>query len=414
MNAAGRPQITSPAEIGPLILKKLRWTLRRWSLKNIWYRVRLPYRRRRWRLENLRTSAGFVKDSAARLTNGPAIAFGEFSGSHGLSRAAAYDLASVRQRHSSVEIVDIGPYLRSGSLPALNFATPVENAYFLCQPDNYEAIFRLLPPEYLARAYRVGRWVWETPLFPEDWRFAERLVHEVWTTSEFCGQTFRTALGIPVSIVPYAVTVPVQPKIDMRARLQVSPDAFLGLAVMDIVSCPERKNPWDHVRAWQAAFGADPAKILIIKLRVGKRTRIVVDELKDLIGAADNVVIVTDELGHDEIAALHRAADIYISLHRSEGFGLNIYEALLLGTPTIATDWSANSEYGPNFPTYFPVKYELKPYRDWLGHYSDTKFRWASASVEDASRQLKECASAWARYGTRSMATRRARVRVDS
>ena len=72
-----------------------------------------------------------------------------------------------------------------------------------------------------------------------------------------------------------------------------------------------------------------PSKILVMKLRVGKRTRIVLDELRELIGGAKNVRILTANLSNEEIAALHHAADVYISLHRSEGFGLNIYELLL-------------------------------------------------------------------------------------
>ena len=161
---------------------------------------------------------------------------------HGLGRAATYDLELVHARHSSVEVVDIGPYLKNHNSSHLNFASHIENAYFLCQPDNYKRICRLLSPKDLAHVYRIGRWVWETPLFPEDWRFAERLVHEIWTPSEFCASTFRAALSTPVSVLYHAVTVPVNSAIDMRVRLGVPPHAFLGLAVMDIVSCPERRK----------------------------------------------------------------------------------------------------------------------------------------------------------------------------
>ena len=59
-----------------------RWALRRWTLKHVWYRARLPFRRRRWTAENVQTTKDFAKDPAARMTSGPAIAFGEFSGAH--------------------------------------------------------------------------------------------------------------------------------------------------------------------------------------------------------------------------------------------------------------------------------------------------------------------------------------------
>lgn len=358
-------------------LRAARWTLRRWTPKHIWYRTRLPFRRRRWTLENIERTKDFAKDPAARLTSGPAIAFGEFSGAHGLGRAATYDLEALRKRHATVRAIDIGPYLKGARLEPLDLEGPVENVYFLCQPDTFGTICRLLRPRDVAQAYRVGRWVWETPLFPESWRFAERLVHEVWTPSEFCAATFRAALDLPVRVVPHAVTAPPDPGIDMRARLGVARDAFMGLAVMDIRSCPERKNPWAHVRAWKAAYGDDPRCVLVMKLRVGKRTRVVLDELRELIGRAANIRLLVDEMTDDEIAALHHAADLYLSLHRSEGFGLNIYEALLLGKRVVATHWSANAEYGPRFPNYVGVPCRMTPYRDWTGHYADGSFEWA-------------------------------------
>lgn len=355
----------------------------------------MPIRRWRWRNEDRAATRAFGKDATIGPTDGPAIAFGEFSSRHGLGRAAAYDLELARQRHSHLELVDLASIAKAGAPRKLTFARPVENAYFLCQPDGYRLIAQATEPDFLARAYRIGRWVWETERFPESWRFAESLVHEVWAPSGFCARTFRGALKVPVRIVPHLVSTPPDPGIDMRARFGVAAEAFLGLAVMDIVSCPERKNPWDHIRTWRTAFADDDDKVLVMKLRVGKRTRLVLEELRELIGDADNVKIVVDELENDEIAALHRAADVYLSLHRSEGFGLNIYEALLLGKPTVATDWSANAEYGPGFANYHPVKYELRPYRDWLGHYSEGDFSWASADIADAARQLRQCASRW-------------------
>ncbi len=370
-------------------LRAARWTLRRWTPKHIWYRARLPVRRRRWTRENIERTSAFAKDPAARPTAGPAIAFGEFSGAHGLGRAAAYDLQALRARHTSVRSVDIGPYLEGAAVEPLDLGGPIENVYFLCQPDTYGTVCRLLRPETIARAYRVGGWVWETPRFPEAWRFAERLVHEVWTPSEYCAATFCAALDLPVRVVPYAVTAPPDPGLDMRARLGVARDAFMGLAVMDILPCPERKNPWAHVRAWQAAFGDDPAAVLVMKVRVGKRTRVVLDELRELIGGATNIRLAADEMSDDEIAALHHAADLYLSLHRAEGFGLNIYEALLLGKIVVAAHWSANAEYGPRFANYVGVPCRMTPYRDWMGQYVGGAFAWGEADARAASVLLR-------------------------
>jgi glycosyltransferase involved in cell wall biosynthesis len=175
----------------------------------------------------------------------------------------------------------------------------------------------------------------------------------------------------------------------MRARLGVAPDAFMGLAIMDIRSCPERKNPCAHVRAWKAAFGDDPACVLVMKLRVGRHTAMVLSELRELVGTSGNVLITAQDMSSDEIAALHRAADVFVSLHRAEGFGLNILESLLIEKDVVATHWSANAEYGPDFVRYRPVPVRLVQKRDWSGHYSYQNFAWSDPDLSTAAAHLR-------------------------
>jgi glycosyltransferase involved in cell wall biosynthesis len=126
-----------------------------------------------------------------------------------------------------------------------------------------------------------------------------------------------------------------------------------------------------------------------MKLRISKRTRIVSDELRELAKEAPNILFISADLDQLEIAALHRAADVYVSLHRSEGFGLNIYEALLLRKQVVATDWSANAEYGPRFETYNGVPYKLVPYEDWTSAYPDKNFSWAEPDEGRAALLLQ-------------------------
>jgi glycosyltransferase involved in cell wall biosynthesis len=370
-----------------------RWTVRRWSVKHFWRRMRLPVRRKRWAAELLRTAEPYGKSPNAKLTTGPAVVFGEFSGVHGLGRAATYDVAMLRERHLSLHLVDIRPYLDVEEPPRLDIPA-VENVYFFCQPDTFATVLKLLDPAAIAKAYRVGRWVWETPLLPREWAFGQNIVHEVWAPSAYCAEVFAAALDVPVTIIEHAVVPPPDPHIDMRARLSIPAAAFVGLSVMDIKSCPARKNPWAHIRAWRDAFHGSCDAVLVMKVRVGKRTRIVLDELEELIGDDNNIILLTEDLDNDEIAALFRSADVFLSLHRSEGFGLNILEALLLGKDVVATNWSANAEYGPRFPHYHGIKYKLVPYQDWTAHYQDKNFAWADpdhgAAVDALTTRFKD------------------------
>jgi glycosyltransferase involved in cell wall biosynthesis len=144
------------------------------------------------------------------------------------------------------------------------------------------------------------------------------------------------------------------------------------------------------VLAWKKAFNGQSNTVLVLKVRTSKRTRLVLRELEELLHPDKNVIFIDADYSEGEIAGLQHACDAFISLHRSEGYGLNIHEALLCGKITIATNWSANSEYGPAFPNYRGINYKLVPYRDWLAHYEEKRFCWAEADLNHAAAELRK------------------------
>ena len=191
-----------------------------------------------------------------------------------------------------------------------------------------------------------------------DWGFAFEIVHEIWTPSSFSAKAIQQAGNVPVKVVPHAVSVPdVEPM--PRARWGVRDDQFLGMAVMDLSSCPARKNPLAHVRAWKLAFGDDPDVHLIMKVKFSNGTAFAREELMREIEGASNITL-TEALFSDlRIAAFQRMADVYISLHRAEGYGLNIHEMLEMGKPVVATGWSGNMDFMPLYPRAIAVPTNL-------------------------------------------------------
>lgn len=364
------------------------WMVRRWSARHLWYRLRLHSRRKKHRTIQAKLSGVYAKAAGAKLSDGLTIVFADFSGDNGLSRAAIYDLVEIKKKHKKVVPIDIRSAIANRGTIGAAFDERAANIYFLCQPDMYEHVFPLMTAEAMKHAYRIGRWVWETPKFPSGWKFANSLVHEVWAASEFSADVFRQELGIPVRVVGHAVRPPALSSIDMRTKLGLDQQAFVGLAVMDIRSCPERKNPWAHVLAWKAAFGDNPKAQLVLKIRTSKRTRLVYRELCELVGQSKNVLIVDAQLEEAELSSLQRSCDVFMSLHRSEGYGLNIHEALLCDKPVVATHWSANVEYGPNYSHYYPVRNRQIKYRDWTHHYEDEDFSWADPDISHAAKLL--------------------------
>lgn len=355
----------------------------------------MPSRRRRWIRENIAAVAPYAK-AAQPVGGGPALALGDFSGASGLSRAALYELERLRAAWPDIETIDLAATRQDGPALVHPSGPEIGTLFLLSPPDSYPSLLAAVPPARLTRARRIGLWVWETPIFPGDWRFALDVVHEIWTPSEYSRRALASAAGdIPVTLRAHAVTPPPRVTPFERSAFGVPADAFLGLAIMDLCSCPARKNPWAHVAAWQAAFGDDPTRVLLLKLRVSKRTRCVIGELEEMIGGASNIRIIEHEFEPDEIAGLQRAPDVYLSLHRAEGYGLNIRESLEAGIEVLATDFSANAEYGPAFANYHPLPWSPTPYRDWTGHYPDRDFTWAEVRISAAAEALQACAKRW-------------------
>ena len=373
--------------------RRLPRVLRRWSASLLWRRLYGPMRRQRRMRRDAVLCAPYVKPDQPS-GEGIVAAIGDFSGDTGLSRAALYELDLLRQRHREIEVIHVDAVAaRKGSTQARREGPPIRLLYLLSAPDTYPAVLPCLPPERIARAWRVGLWVWETPILPASWRLGFDIVHEIYTPSRHSRSAIAASgCDVEIRLRPHAVTVPdgVEP-LD-RARLGVADDAFLGLGVMDLRSCPARKNPWAHVAAWQAAFRDDARYVLILKVRFSRRTAIVRDELREMIGGAANIRLLEEQLPPDTFLALQAAADVFLSLHRAEGYGLLVHEMLALGRPVVATDWSANAEYGPAYPGYHGVPYRLVPYRDWMGHFTDRDFLWAEADIESAAAALRRVA----------------------
>ncbi|MEM9761154.1 MAG: hypothetical protein AAF968_01360 [Pseudomonadota bacterium] len=397
--------------------RRLPAALRRWTPSALWRRLRLARRRERWMAENAAACAPYAKPAAADcLAAGPILAIGDFSGDNGISRAALYEHARLEAEARAaglgpVERLDLtDPALPRHPDPRADGA-PAARLYLLSAPDTYARALALVSPASIARARRTGLWVWETPVLGRDWHFAFDMVHAIWTPSAYSRQAIAAAAppGVAVSLRPHTpqlpagIAAPNRPALRaalrtaLRARWGIAEDAFLGLAVMDIRSCPARKNPWAHVAAWAAAFGGRPDRVLILKLRLSKRTAIVRRELAEMIaaqpGGSSTIRVVEDFLPEAEMTALQAGADVYLSLHRAEGYGLNIHECLALGTPVVATDWSANAEYAPAYAGYHPVPYRLVPHRDWTGHYPDRDFLWAEADIAAAAETLQDLAA---------------------
>lgn len=371
-----------------------RWPriLRRYTLAHLRHLARLPRRRRRFIRESQKLAHRWRKSPAAQKTAGGTIlVVGPLSDTNGLGRAARYEVDKLRAQCPHLQEIDvrqttpeaIKEKIASGRL------TKPDILIVLAQPDNYKLVFPLFEPGFIAGAWRIGQLVWEMQYCPEEWMFVRDLLHEFWSPSRFSAEAIASGLGLPYEVRPHHVVVPDVEPMD-RSRFGVAEDDFLGIAIMDLRACPDRKNPLAHVEAWQRAFGRDPRCKLLMKVRFQKRTQVVRRELLELIGNYTNIVLIEDVFTDADIAAFQKMADVFLSLHRSEGYGLNIKEALEIGLPVIATDWSAPAEYLPDYANAYPLRCTQAPYRDYLFTYAhEQSLRWAEPDVLAAAVMLR-------------------------
>jgi glycosyltransferase involved in cell wall biosynthesis len=161
------------------------------------------------------------------------------------------------------------------------------------------------------------------------------------------------------------------------------------LAALDFNSYTARKNPIGTIDAFQRAFPRKSgSERLLIKTINGHVHPEGLQELVNYCEEDARIVIVDGSLSRAETNGLIAATDCFVSLHRAEGFGRVLAEAMLLGTPVVGTDWSGSACLLDKH-TGFPVAYTLADVSpgDYL---FEEGSRWAEPLVDDAAGQLRE------------------------
>ncbi|MEO8715589.1 MAG: glycosyltransferase family 4 protein [Acetobacteraceae bacterium] len=234
-------------------------------------------------------------------------------------------------------------------------------------------------------AWRIGYWYWELDEIPDSWLAREDRVDELWVASRFVAEALKTRFRIPVFALPPGVELtPFAPL--PRAHFGLSEDRFVFLFVFHAMSGMERKNPLGLIAAFRRAFGADPSVELVLKTSFGDRHPDLMRELRDA-AEGSNVRVIDAVFTREATLALMDACDCYVSLHRSEGFGLTMAEAMLLGKPVIATNYSGNVDFMHTTNSLL-VDYELVSLDRDLPPYP-VGSRWAEPSIEHAARLMR-------------------------
>jgi glycosyltransferase involved in cell wall biosynthesis len=274
-----------------------------------------------------------------------------------------------------------------------------EDTSFTAQPTPYEhdvnllvinadqtlPVYEELGAEVFAGRYNIGFWLWELETFPSRWRPAFDVLHEIWTPSTFCVDALSAVAPIPVRRVPIPVQAPPRAT-HGRAHFGLPEEAFIFLFNFSFLSFAQRKNPLGLVRAFKRAFRSGEGPLLVLKSSGEETSPKLLASLEREIGGAD-VRLIEGYIDRDAAHSLTAACDCYVSLHRSEGFGLTLAEAMIAGKPVIATPYSGVSDFF-DLNTGYPVRYTLVEIEKDVGPYPAGAV-WAEPDIEHAAELMR-------------------------
>lgn len=320
---------------------------------------------------------------------GPIVVAGLFRTASGIgesARSCADALEEAGIAHLCVDLsaafnqVDIEADRPLGAMPEARSGTLILHVN---APEVAPALHVL--NHYGAKKWRiVGCWVWELEKAPRSWARAARALSEIWAPSTFCVDAFRPLTSRPVKLVPYRIKPP-----EGLARAG-GHDGLVVLSMADGRSSLARKNIAGAIRVFLAALGERPDCRLIVKTRNLSEFPEEAAALRRAAQGHPRIEFQDASLAPIDRWRLIASCDILLSLHRSEGFGLPIAEALALGKPVVATGWSAPTDFTP--PAML-APYKLEPVNDAGGPYGAfSESRWAAPDEEAAAALLRKIA----------------------
>jgi glycosyltransferase involved in cell wall biosynthesis len=224
-----------------------------------------------------------------------------------------------------------------------------------------------LRKELSSNAYNIAYPAWELSIYPREWAKELERFDEVWAQSRIVYEALKKAVSKPVFYLPLASEVTLSSFLDRR-YFGIPESSYVFLFFFDFTSFIDRKNPFAVLSAFEKVCMKRPSEDVRLVMKIGgsihrqedhNRFMAEIDDFK----YRDRLIIIDKLLGNNEIKNLVRCCDCFISLHRSEGFGRGLAEAMYLSKPVIATGYSGNADF-MNEENSCLVRYDLIPVRE--------------------------------------------------
>ncbi len=313
---------------------------------------------------------------------------GHVSGEYGLGEGARGTLRALEAVGIPFTINDIQvDWHRNLDDSYKNVSQNIQYPINLIHINPGDGMIEGLGTEYFKGRYNIGYWAWELQILPRVWDYAFDLFDEIWTYSNYTAETIARESPIPVLKLPPSIALP-STSVDRKA-LGLPQGKFIFLFMFDFHSTLARKNPLGTVEAFKRAFDQSNNEdvLLVIKSSNGHFHPQQREQLKERVEGCPSIHLIDGHLKKEELYGLVKSCDCYVSLHRAEGFGLTMAEAMYYGKPVIATAYSSNMEF-MNVGNSFPVKYDLVTLAENYGPYPQGNV-WAEPDIDHAASLMQ-------------------------
>lgn len=327
---------------------------------------------------------------AARQADAPVIIVGFLTSASGLGQASRLAYIALQREGRAVLGVDLSRYFfETSDVVRFDYADGRAHrgpghVLININAPYLSYVFQLLGSRFWGDKYVTGYWAWELPTAPASWREGLARVHDIATPSTFVAQSLQS-LGTlpPVRVIPHPVAIEAPPP-TQRAR----DGRFEIVSTFNVASGFERKNPIAAISAFKRAAGGDSQWRLRLLASNAEHYEPGRKALLAAAGGDPRIEISFEALDRDAYWRWYGAPDLYVSLHRSEGFGLTLAEAMLAEAPVLATNWSGNTDF-MSAENSMPVRYRLIPVTDRQAKYQSASDMWADPDIDHAAELMR-------------------------